>query len=405
MIKEVKIGDYCLVGDGTHSSIKRIDSGVMYLSSKNFSKEGMVLEKVDYISEEDYPKYFKESSTALTKPKEDDLLFSIIGSIGGVYLYKKDDNFGLSSSVAMLRVNSKELDAHYIFYYLKSTFLQKWAEIIKSGSAQGFLSLAMIRGLPLILPPLKTQKKIASILSNYDKLIENNNQRIKLLESMAEEIYKEWFVRLRFPDFDKVEILDGVPFGWKEKKIKDFGVVITGKTPSTTNQKYYGGNIPFIKTPDMRKYPYVDSSNEYLTKEGANSQNNKFLDKNTLIVGCIGSKAGAYSLVQEKSQTNQQINAIKFFKDEYTFYMYNFASNFSVILNLLGNSGSTMTNVNKSKFENIDVLMPSFEVLSQYHLIVKDNFEIILNLQQKNKNLKETRDLLLPKLIHGTLKI
>jgi type I restriction enzyme S subunit len=222
---------------------------------------------------------------------------------------------------------------------------------------------------------------------------------------MAEEIYKEWFVRLRFPDFDKVEILDGVPFGWKEKKIKDFGVVITGKTPSTTNQKYYGGNIPFIKTPDMRKYPYVDSSNEYLTKEGANSQNNKFLDKNTLIVGCIGSKAGAYSLVQEKSQTNQQINAIKFFKDEYTFYMYNFASNFSVILNLLGNSGSTMTNVNKSKFENIDVLMPSFEVLSQYHLIVKDNFEIILNLQQKNKNLKETRDLLLPKLIHGTLKI
>lgn len=102
------------------------------------------------------------------------------------------------------------------------------------------------------LPPLKTQKKIASILSNYDKLIENNNKRIKLLESMAEEIYKEWFVRLRFPEFEKVEIVDGVPEGWGRKKIEDICSVGRGSSPRPiSNTKYFiNGNIPWLKIAD-----------------------------------------------------------------------------------------------------------------------------------------------------------
>ena len=103
---------------------------------------------------------------------------------------------------------------------MKSDYFQKYVEIIKSGAAQGFLSLKMIRSLPLKVPSdLLIQNKIATILSNYDSLIENNNKRVKLLEEMAEDIYKEWFVRLRVPNYENTKIIDGVPEGWKYEKL------------------------------------------------------------------------------------------------------------------------------------------------------------------------------------------
>lgn len=211
------IGKECIVGDGAHASIERVEFGIPYLTSKNFNKEGINLQQVDYISVKDYQKYFREDSKALTKPVINDLIFSIIGSIGGAYLYNESDNFGLSSSVAIIRPNQEKIYPKYLLYYLKSPYLQKWVDAIKSGSAQGFLSLEMIKNLPLILPPLETQQKIASILSAYDELIENNKQRIKLLESMAEEIYKEWFVRLRFPIMKILNLLMGYRLGGRKQ--------------------------------------------------------------------------------------------------------------------------------------------------------------------------------------------
>lgn len=93
---EKKIGDGCIVGDGAHAKIKRQRSGVLYLTCKNFKNGGLDLSKLDYISEEDYQKYFRENSKALTKVKADDVLFSIIGTIGEPYLVNSQDRFGIS---------------------------------------------------------------------------------------------------------------------------------------------------------------------------------------------------------------------------------------------------------------------------------------------------------------------
>ena len=100
------------------------------------------------------------------------------------------------------------------------------------------------------------------------------------MEEAAERLYREWFVDLHFPGYENTEIIDGVPEGWKKQKISEFGEIITGKTPSTTKKQYYGGNIPFVKIPDMHNCVYPIVTEFTLTTEGANTQKNKFIPKN-----------------------------------------------------------------------------------------------------------------------------
>lgn len=402
-----KIGNVCNVGDGAHASIKRTLNGIPYYTSKNFKIDGIDLSKVDYISEEDYKKHFRSNSNAITKPIKDDILLSIIGSIGAPHLVKDEDDFGLSSSVSILRPNVSKIEPQFLFYWIKSDDFQNAVHQIKSGVAQSFLSLSMIKQLPVVFPKsLPTQKRIASILSAYDDLIENNLKRIKLLEETAQNIYKEWFVNFRFPNYENTPINQdkGLPEGWEVKTISQFGTVITGKTPSTSNENYYGGNIPFVKTPDMHDAPYVIETSIYLSNEGAESQNNKFLPKNSVMVSCIGT-AGVVSLTSENCQTNQQINSVKFDQEFKSFYFFSFAKGLKTLLEGLGSNGATMVNVNKSKFENIDIVIPREHLLCDYHSLVNPIFNQILVLQVNNQKLKEARDILLPRLMNRTIEV
>jgi type I restriction enzyme S subunit len=214
-----KIGDCSIVGDGAHARIQRQTSGVMYLTSRNLKDGCIDLSKVDYISNDDFERHFRDDSKALTKPKADDVVFSIIGTIGEPYLVQKQDRFGISSSVAILRPNCQVVQPQYVYYWIKGHIFQDALYGIKGGVAQGYVSLEMIRSLPLYYPPLPTQRKIAAILSAYDDLIENNTRRIAVLEEMAQAIYREWFVHFRFPGYEGVRMVESelgpVPEGWK----------------------------------------------------------------------------------------------------------------------------------------------------------------------------------------------
>ncbi len=397
------IGELCLVGDGTHGKVKRQNSGIMYLSSKNFKANGLDLTKLDYISEEDFKKHFKEESKALTKPKKGDILMSIIGTMGMPYVVKESDKFGISSSVCIIRP-SDELIPQYLYYWMLSDEFQKAVLNFKSGVAQGFLSLDTIRKLPLAYPSKKIQIKIVDIISKYDDLIENNLKRIKLLEESAELLYKEWFVNFRYPGCENQIDSSGIPKDWNNIEVKQFGDVITGKTPSTKKGEYYGGDIKFIKTPDMNDSIYVIKTNQTLTEEGAKSQEKKFVPKNSILVSCIGT-VGVVSLTSELSQFNQQINALVPFEEEYVYYLYFKFKSLKETLEALGSSGATMANVNKGKFESIKILNPDKKVIKLFHDQCEVIFRQILNLQYTNEKLVEARDILIPKLITGEIEV
>lgn len=339
-----------------------------------------------------------KNSSAKLHPKNTVLMTSR-APIG--YLAIADKPVATNQGFQSIRCNEDIADYNFIYYLLSS--YKEGIALIASGATFPEVSNGKLKQYKIKLPPLPTQKKIAKILSYYDDLIENNLKQMKLLEESAKLTYEEWFLRFRV-DGKKldIDIATGLPFGWEYKLMKDFGEVVTGKTPSTNNESFYNGDIPFVKTPSMHGNIYTLETQDYLTSLGANSQQNKFLPKNSLMVSCIGT-AGVYSLVASNCQTNQQINSIKFYKNEYIFYIYGFAGHLTYLLDAIGSNGATMTNVNKAKFENIKVPMPSIDLLERFHNRVNPNFETILNIMKQNKLLKEARDILLPRLMTGMI--
>jgi len=135
----------------------------------------------------------------------------------------------------------------FVYYFLMNFSTDKHG----GGSAVPTLNRNTLSSISIRVPDFTTQKRIADILSAYDDLIENNQKQIKLLEVAAMWLYKEWFVKLRFPGHEKTKIEDGVPEGCKLTRVKRMGQVITGKTPSTAIVENYGEDIPFVKIPDM----------------------------------------------------------------------------------------------------------------------------------------------------------
>jgi type I restriction enzyme S subunit len=285
-----------------------------------------------------------------------------------------------------LEINESEADYNFIYYKLLSEF--ETLKGLSKGAAQNNLNANDIKEFIISTPPLATQRKIASILSAYDDLIENNLKRIKLLEEKAS---------LRYMQIVREE--------QQEKHIlSEFGDIITGKTPSTTIADYFGDDVPFIKTPDMHNQIFVEHTDQMLSELGAKSQEKKFLPPLSLCVSCIGT-AGVIGITSKPSQTNQQINSIVFYDPKNVYYFYALMSRMKEQLDALGSNGSTFTNVNKNKFENMEVSVPNQKVLKDFAQEFETPFNLILALQKQNTKLREARDILLPRLICGQIEV
>lgn len=319
---------------------------------------------------------------------------------------KIDNQLGFGSTeFIVFREKPKLINQKFLYYLIISDNIVLPAINSMSGaSGRQRADKNFIQKIKINIPDLATQEKIADILSTYDDLIENNNRRIEILEQMAQEIYKEWFVRFRFPGHEKVKFVNGLPEGWEVKKIKDFGNIITGKTPSTEVYENYGKDIMFIKTPDMHDAVFTTYSSEYLSEKGHLTQVNKLIPANSILVSCIGT-AGIVSINAEAAHTNQQINSI-LLNDENLLYWLFFSCRFlKNTIELYGATGATMTNLSKGKFENLKILMPKQELVYLYNNKVNNIFSHIKKLLYLNQNLIKQRDLLLPRLMSGKLEV
>jgi len=404
------IGDACVVGDGAHASIKRQQNGILYLTSKNFKEGGLDLSKVDYILESDYKKYFKVDSKALTKPQVNDVLLSIIGTMGEPYVFKVKDRFGLSSSVAILRPNKSSICPNFLYYWIRGHIFQGALYGVKGGVAQSYVSLEMIRSLPLQYPPIPAQQKIASILSAYDDLIENNTRRIKILEEMAQMLYREWFVNFRFPDYEQVKMVESklglIPEGWEVKPIGQVIETIGGGTPSTKNIEYWeNGNITWYTPSDLTasKSMFISSGGKAITSLGLQKSSARIFPANSVMMTSRAT-IGVSAINTEPACTNQGfITCIpNEFLSAYQIYFW-IAENKDKISSFA--SGATFKEISKTVFRQLPILVAQKEIRNQFVKIINPVCKQIENLQRKNINLRKTRDLLLPKLISGEIDI
>lgn len=303
-------------------------------------------------------------------------------------------------------LDSSKLNTRFLYFAMRP--MLDYMRSISTGAATKFLTLTILKGLDFSYPPLPTQRKIASILSAYDDLIENNTRRIAILEEMAQAIYREWFVNFRFPGHENVKLVDSplgqIPEGWEVKTVGDFGNVITGKTPSKKKEEYYDGEICFVKTPDMHGNLFCLTTTETLSELGRDSQLRQTVPKNSICISCIGT-VGVISITTAECQTNQQINTIVPSSTHWREFIVLALKDNVPRLKQMGAAGATMDNISKGKLVGFQILHPPHDVVSEFSLLVHDMFERIKLSQRQNNVLRNTRDLLLPKLISGKLDV
>lgn len=399
-----KIGDNCEVTSSRRIFYSEyVKSGIPFYRSKEIIQSfyGQSIDEPLYISEEKY----KQIAEKYGVPRAGDMLLTSVGTIGVPYLLKETDCFYFKDgNLTWFRNFSEKLSSRYLYYWIQSP--QGKGVLFNStiGSSQKALTISMLKEISIPLPPISVQNRIIDILSAHDDLIENNQKQIKLLEEAAMWLYKEWFVKLRFPGHEKTKIEDGVPEGWKLTRVKRMGQVITGKTPSTAIVENYGEDIPFVRIPDMHGVIYPLKTEVKLSERGANTQKNKFLPPKSIMVSCIAT-VGLVCITHEVCQTNQQINSIVLNDEDHLYYMFFKMKGIKSLLEGVGSNGATMTNVNKTKFENIELLKPENEILKKFNNLVEPFFSNILALSKQNEKLKEARDKLLSKLMSGEIEV
>ena len=395
----IRAEDFCnSVRDGTHDTPKPVENGYKLVTGKHI-RDGIIdPTEAYYISEKDYIKINERS-----KVDQWDVLMSMIGNgLGRSAVVKEQPDYAIKN-IALFKVGD-EKRAKWLHYYLSGSEGQGLIYNSLQGSGQPFISLSYLREFPIPNPPKDVIEKVVRVLERYDALIENNQKQIKLLEEAAQRLYQEWFLDLHFPGYEDVQISDGVPEEWIEIKISDLGEIITGKTPSTANSEYYGGSIPFVKIPDMHNNVYPIITESYLTEEGANTQRNKYIPKNSLMVSCIAT-VGLVNIAVEECQTNQQINSVVLHDEYDLYYAYFTLQRLKELLEGVGSNGATMTNVNKAKFGNLPVIYPSKKLVRCFYDFCVPIFKDIFIKSIEVINLTEARDRLLPKLMSGEIEL
>lgn len=321
------------------------------------------------------------------------------GNVGKPYFYEE----AWAHNTTLYVDDFKGNDPKFLYYLCQTMPFANFG----GGSAVPTLNRNHIHPLETKIPvKVEDQRRIASILSSLDRKIELNNKINADLEEMAQAIFKNWFVD--FEPFKDGKFVDSelgmIPEGWKVGCLGDMGAVVCGKTPSKSNSNYYGGDIPFIKIPDMHGNVFVESSEDRLTELGSLSQIKKLIPPYSLMVSCIAT-VGLVSINTKPSHTNQQINTVIPHNKSALFYLYQYIKNNEELLKNMGRGGTTTLNVNTRSFSNIRLLIPSEIALEQFHRVVEGLFKKIeLNLHE-SRTLSLLRDTLLPRLMSGELEV
>ena len=284
-----------------------------------------------------------------------------------------------------LRPITNEIVPEYASYFFRSSYFRAQCMSLASLITRASLNEGMIGRLKIRYPKSKdAQAKIGSILKNYDNLIENNNKRIKILEQMAENLYKEWFVRFRFPGHETTPLENGIPKGWKIERLGNVANISTGKS---NRQDADEDGI----------YPFFDRSQEI-------KRSNIWLkDCEAIIVPGEGTTfypryyQGKFDLHQRCYCVEPKVKEI----GKFLFYVLNM--NRYYFLSVA--TGATVPSLRQNNFLSMKYLMPSIDLCKKFNQIVSKLFDQKDHLKEENQNLIKQRDLLLPRLMSGKLVV
>ena len=344
----------------------------------------------------------KEALSKASLPKKSICVVCIGATIGKVCLTR-------SESYSNQQINSiipNRQKHHPDFIYYLATLLRDTLESFAGGAATPIVNKSVFSAIKILVPDLQTQKKIAAILSAYDDLIENNKRRIALLENMAEEIYREWFVRFRFPNYKNAEFEKGIPKGWELVTLDKAFKCLGGGTPSKESNAYWKeGDINWYTPSDITGAEgfFLSSSKDKCNEEGLARSSAKMFPAYSIMMTSRAT-IGAIGINTTPACTNQGfITCIPNKKYPLTYLYYWFKLSKSHFVMLSG--GATFPELSKTTFKRIEILTPSHEIIDEFDKIVKPIFEQVEKLLAMNESLKQSKNSLLPRLISGKLTV
>lgn len=398
-----KLSECCLsISDGDHLPPPKSESGIPFVSIADIDSSNRLNLNVKQFVPEEYYNNLKD----IRKAQRNDILYSVVGSFGIPVIIKGNDKFAFQRNIAILRPDPTKVIPDYLFYIMKTYNFYKQADSVAIGAAQRVITLTALRNMTVELPSMDVQKKIATILSRYDSLIDNYQKQIKLLEEAAQRLYKEWFVNLRFPGHENTKIVDGVPEGWEKKKISDICDTIGGGTPSTKEASYYeGGTIKWVTPTDITKNKGLCllDTDKKITEEGLKHSSAKMLPAGTILMTSRAS-VGYFGIADFEVCTNQGfISCVPLLEHYQMYLLQNLMNRVEEIRIKAG--GSTYLEISKSVFRNLDIICPSDKILQKFQAKTNAYYiqEKILSTQLRL--LTESRDRLLPKLLSGEIEV
>lgn len=350
---------------------------IVALSAKNLKNGELInLDKSHYGNSALYNKWMKDGDISVG-----DILMTSEAPLGELFLVDKPIKAILSQRIFLLRPNNSIVLPWYLYFYMSSKNFQNRLNGHATGTTVIGIKQKELRNIEIELPSLSIQKSIVRKLVPISKKIEINKEiNANLLEliSLIQNKYSR-------------TISNKVSLKSLAQKI------ITGKTPSTKIQENYGYDIPFVKIPDMHDKVFIDKTGQSLSLQGANSQKNKYLPANAIMVSCIGTP-GLVSLTGSVSQTNQQINSL-ILEDKFIYWSFLELRSLRSQIGNLGSGGTTINNLNKSDFSKLEIIIPdNDEVLDNFNHIAQPIFERIHTNNIEIRKLTQLKEALLNKL-------
>lgn len=390
-----------VICDGDHAAPPKMDEGIPFITIRNIDSYNTI----DFNQTMFVPQDYYYNLKASRKAKQNDILYSVVGSFGIPVLIKDDKEFVFQRHIALLRPNTKIVNPTYLFYLMRSSSFYAVADVLAVGSAQRTITLTSLRRTKISLPDIEIQNRISEILSQYDELIEVNRRRIAILEEMAMRTYREWFVFFRFPGHETTEFVNGLPKGWSKQSASSFFDISIGKTPSRKEPKWFveeGQDVPWVSISDMKNGTYIFSTSEDLTKEAIKKHHIVQVNENTILLS-FKLTVGRVAIAGAKMCTNEAIAHFKTAKTDLMEYTYCYLKEFP--FSTLGSTSSIATALNSNTIKKMPFVIPSKEVLCQFSSKMSPLFESIRTIELQNIQLQQMRDRLLPQLMSGQLDV
>lgn len=330
--------------------------------------------------------------------KGGDLVFTCWGTIGQVGLVPDDGPYPeyiISNKQLKLRVHRDIADPRFCFYYFASP---RYVEYIRNrgiGGAVPGINLGILKSLPIALPPIDVQHRIADLLCAYDDLIENNRRRMALLEEAERQLYREWFVRLRFPGHEHARITKGVPEGWQKKTLGELAEITMGQSPESQHYNEDGEGIPFHQG-------VTDFGERFVTHRIYCTALNRVAEAGDILCS-VRAPVGRLNVTLDKIVIGRGLAALRSRTGHQSLLLQQLRAHFFKE-DLIG-GGAIFASVTKKEFSTQELLDPSEPLKRAFEELTIPCDDQIRVLHQQSHQLRGARDLLLPRLMNGEITV